>query len=231
MSPGSSPSTFARMARRRIFAERVFGSSSTNLIDDGLKALPSSSAITSCDLVRQLVGRFHAGPQDAEAPHCRAFDLVRDPDGRAFDHRWMIDRRRLVLGRADPLPGDVQRVVRPAVEEPVAIVVDGGPVAMHPHVWRSATSRCRGTAVLSPQKPRVIAGHGCVHTSSPTSPRTGLPSASKTSIAMPSDGVPSEQTFVGITGHCPRKQAPTSVPPDRFMIGHRPPPTTSENHR
>src|SRR5687767_14165494 len=45
---------------------------------------------------------------------------------------------------------------------------------------------------------------------------------------MPSEGVPSEQFFVGMTGHWPRKQAPTSVPPDRFMIGMRPSPTTSE---
>src|ERR687895_1523274 len=81
------------------------------------------------------------------------------------------------------------------------------------------------------QKPRVIAGHGFVQTSSPTSPRIGFPSASKTSIAMPRAGEPSEQLFVGTTGHCPRKQAPTSVPPAMLIIGRLPPsPTTSENH-
>ena len=32
------------------------------------------------------------------------------------------------------------------------------------------------------------------------------------------------------TGDWPRKHAPTSVPPERFIIGIRPPPTTSENH-
>ena len=33
-------------------------------------------------------------------------------------------------------------------------------------------------------------GHGLVHTSSPTSPRTGLPASSNTSTAMPSAGPP-----------------------------------------
>src|SRR5688572_3046443 len=80
------------------------------------------------------------------------------------------------------------------------------------------------------QKPRVIAGHGFVQTSSPTSPRTGFPSASKTSTAMPSAGEPSEQLLVGTTGHCPRKHAPISVPPAMLMIGMRPPPAASENH-
>jgi len=44
-SPVSSPSTFARMARRRILAERVFGSSETNFTWAGLKAFPSSSVM------------------------------------------------------------------------------------------------------------------------------------------------------------------------------------------
>ena len=34
-------------------------------------------------------------------------------------------------------------------------------------------------------------------------------------------GVPSEQSFVGITGAWPRKHAPISVPPEMLMIGQR----------
>ena len=80
--------------------------------------------------------------------------------------------------------------------------------------------------------PRVIDGHGLRQTSSPTSPAgTGLPSGPSTSIAMPSDGAPSVHSLSGITGIGERKQAPTSVPPDRLMIGQRPSPPTSNSQR
>ena len=79
--------------------------------------------------------------------------------------------------------------------------------------------------------PRVIPGHGFVQTSSPTSPRTGLPSGPKTSTAIPSAGPPSEHAFSGWTTAGDRKHAPTSVPPEKLMTGQRPPPTTRENHR
>src|SRR3954471_11937648 len=79
--------------------------------------------------------------------------------------------------------------------------------------------------------PRVIAGHGWRQTSSPPSPRTDLPSASSPSMSIPSDGPPSEQTLIGSTGNGLRKQAPTSVPPDRLMIGTAPPPATRWSQR
>ena len=56
----------------------------------------------------------------------------------------------------------------------------------------TATSTSRGSARGSWYRPRVIPGHGLVHTSSPTSPRTGRPASSNTSTAMPSAGPPSE---------------------------------------
>ena len=71
-----------------------------------------------------------------------------------------------------------------------------------------------------------------MQTSSPTSPvPTGSPFASSTAIAMPSEGTPSVHSLSGITGIGDRKQAPTSVPPDRLMIGHRPSPPTSNSQR
>ena len=39
----------------------------------------------------------------------------------------------LDLGRPDPLARDLERVVGPAVDEPVAVGVDARPVAVHPH--------------------------------------------------------------------------------------------------
>src|SRR6266511_3399566 len=74
-------------------------------------------------------------------------------------------------------------------------------------------------------------GNGRRQTSSPTSPRTERPSASTTSIAIPSAGPPSESSLIGIAGVGERKQAPTSVPPEQLMIGQRPPPTLSKSQR
>src|SRR6185503_3591752 len=83
----------------------------------------------------------------------------------------------------------------------------------------------------SRQKPRVMPGNGLRQTSSPTSPRTELPSASTTSIAIQSAGPPREQALIGIATVGERKQAPTSVPPEQLMIGQRPPPTSSKSQR
>src|SRR5947207_1341096 len=71
-------------------------------------------------------------------------------------------------------------------------------------------------------------GHGLVHTSSPTSPRTGRPCSSNTSTAIPSAGPPSEHGQMGATTSGDTKHAPTSVPPaarcrgDGEWTGRRP---------
>src|SRR5688572_26807251 len=49
------------------------------------------------------------------------------------------------------------------------------------------------------------------------------------SMSIPSDGPDNEHGFKGVVGWADRKQAPTSVPPERLMIGHRLPPTCSKN--
>src|SRR5690348_18371128 len=74
-------------------------------------------------------------------------------------------------------------------------------------------------------------GNGRRQTSSPTSPRIDRPSASTTSIAIPSAGPPSEHVLIGAATVGERKQAPTSVPPEQLMIGQRPPPTCSKSQR
>src|SRR4029450_9441257 len=75
-------------------------------------------------------------------------------------------------------------------------------------------------------------GHGFRQTSSPTSPGPAtVPSGRNTATSIPSAGPRSEQGSSGRIGGGDRKQAPPSVPPDRLMIGSRPSPTSSENHR
>src|SRR6266516_6798509 len=101
------------------------------------------------------------------------------------------------------------------------------PCTQTPGSRRQYVSRYRSG---SRQNPRVMPGNGLRQTSSPTSPRTGCPSASTTSIAIPSAGPPTEQALIGIATVAERKQAPTSVPPEQLMIGQRPPPTCSKSH-
>ena len=151
----------------------------------------------------------------------RPHHLVRDPDGRRLDDRRMADRRRLELGRADPLACDVQRVVRASVEEPVAVLVDRRPVAVRPDSGEPPPVRFEVPLRIAPD-PRVIPGQGRLQTSSPTSPRTDRPRSSKTSTSSPSAGNPTEHALVGRIGVTERKHAPTSVPPEQFTIGIRP---------
>src|ERR671937_3328665 len=79
--------------------------------------------------------------------------------------------------------------------------------------------------------PRVIAGHGRLQTSSPTSPRTDSPFSSNTSRSSPSAGNPSATGLIGSVMQVVRKHAPTSVPPEMFTIGARREPTFSKSHR
>src|ERR687885_777180 len=75
-------------------------------------------------------------------------------------------------------------------------------------------------------------GHGFLHTSSPTSPDgTGVPSGPHTSMSIPSAGPRNVHGFSSVTGSGDRKHAPTSVPPEMLMIGHRPPPTSLNSQR
>ena len=131
-SPGSSPSTVARTARRTIFALRVFGSAVVKRTSAGAKALPSSSAQRARRRARSSSLGSLPGAQHAEAPHDLALDLVRHADRAGLGDRRVADERRLVLGRADALAGDVERVVGAAVQEPVAVGVDRRPVAVRP---------------------------------------------------------------------------------------------------
>ena len=132
-SPGSSPSTVARTARRRILALRVFGSDVVKRISAGAKALP--------ELLRAAGAQARcAAPRPARCParstqkHQTTSPLTScgHADRAGLGHGRVADQGRLVLGRADALARDVERVVGAAVQEPVAVGVDRGPVAVRP---------------------------------------------------------------------------------------------------
>ena len=130
MSPGSSPIATALTARRRIFAERVFGSASTRTTREGLNGRPSSWATSSRELARE---RPRPPPgATTEAPDGLALGVVGHADHRRLRHRRMRDQHRLHLGRPEPLAGDVDRLVGAPEQEPLAVLVDLRPVAVAP---------------------------------------------------------------------------------------------------
>src|SRR5215467_11936239 len=89
----------------------------------------------SPEVFAELLALFFTRPQDDEADDGFALEVVGNGYGSRFFHRAMRDERALIFGRPDALAGDVDRVVRAAMDIPEAIGVDTRPIAMHPDVW------------------------------------------------------------------------------------------------
>ena len=142
------------MARRTILALRVLGKSLTNRTCIGGERLAESTRRPrrgSPPPASSLGAK--PGRQDDEAPDALALDLVGDADGGRLGDGGMSDGRALDLGRAEPLAGNLERVVAPAVEEPEAVGVDRGPVAVGPDVG-PARPVCRQVALrIVPEAP------------------------------------------------------------------------------
>src|SRR2546430_227737 len=96
------------------------------------------------------VVRLPALARHAEDPRHLPFDRVGHPDRRRLRDDAAADRRRLQLGGPDALAGDVQRVVRAAVQVPVAVFVDRRPVAVRPHTWEAAPVRVEIALAVAP---------------------------------------------------------------------------------
>src|SRR5207247_1717735 len=90
----------------------------------------------------------------AEDPRDLALHGVRHSDRRRLGDDAAADRGGLELGGPDPLAGDVERVVRPAVQEPVAVLVDRRPVAVRPDAREAPPVRLEVALVVAPDAPR-----------------------------------------------------------------------------
>src|SRR5207249_8555216 len=90
------------------------------------------------------------GFQNAEEPRDFTFHIVGHPDRGSLGNRLVSDCRRLQLRGADALAGDVERVVRAAVQEPVAVLVDGSPVAVGPDTGKATPVRLEVPLVVVP---------------------------------------------------------------------------------
>ena len=86
-SPGASPVTTARIARRSTLALRVFGSAVVNRTSAGLNDGPSASVTQREISARNESSAVHAGRRHDEHPQRLALQLVGDADRRRFDAR------------------------------------------------------------------------------------------------------------------------------------------------
>src|SRR5439155_20178401 len=82
------------------------------------------------------------------------FHRVWNADRGRFDHARMGGRGSLDLGRADALAADLQRVVRPSADVPVAVVVDDRPVAVDPDRGHPAPVRLDVAIRVEPEATR-----------------------------------------------------------------------------
>ncbi|MBA7641690.1 hypothetical protein ES703_49375 [subsurface metagenome] len=70
--------------------------------------------------------------QGDEAGQHLPLQLVGEADARGLPHRLMLVDDGLHLGGAQPFSCDLDYVVRPPMEEPVSVLVHGGPVPVEP---------------------------------------------------------------------------------------------------
>ena len=203
MSTGRRDPRRARArARRGARSSRCASSAAreTKTTRSGVNAFPSSCATAAAisSARRHGVRREHA-----EEPCDLAFHLVRDADCGRFRDGRMAHGRRLELGRPDALARDVQRVVGAPVQEPVAVLVDRRPVAVRPDTREAPPVRLEVALRVAPDAARHPRP-GRLQTSSPTSPRTGRPASSKTSMSSPSAGKPTEHRLRRLAASTPR---------------------------
>src|SRR5215212_10782039 len=86
------------------------------------------------DALAQAVGRLLARLEHYEQHDTLALDRVGHADRGGLRDGRVADRRRLDLGWAEPLAGDLDGVVGAALDEPEAVLVDGGPIAVDPDI-------------------------------------------------------------------------------------------------
>src|SRR5262249_59008546 len=91
---------------------------------------------------------------DAEDPRNFAFHVVRNPDRRSLGDGGVRHGGTLELSRTDALARDVERVVAPSVQEPVAVCIDRRPVAVRPHAGEATPVRPEVPLVVAPDAAR-----------------------------------------------------------------------------
>ena len=199
MSPGSSPTATARTARRRIFAERVFGSAVDEHHARGLER-PAELASRPARAAprRRLVAR--AVGDHAEAPDRLALRLVRHAHDRRLRHRRVRHQHRLDLRRAEPLAGHVDRVVGAARAGTSRRPRRSAPSRRGARRPGTSTSRSPCSARGRPRCRASCPATGACRRARRPRRAPGCPSGSNTSTSMPCEAPPSEHTLISSTG-------------------------------
>ena len=142
------------MTRRRILPLRVLGSSATNRTPSGANDLPSASATRSHSSARRESLGSWPGWVTTKQRMTSPLTLCGNADRGRLGDGLVAGEDRLDLGRPQPLAGHLDRVVAAAVEEPVAVLVDRGPVAVDPDVRPSRPVGRQVALGVAPDPPR-----------------------------------------------------------------------------
>ena len=154
-SPGASPRYAARMTRRMTLALRVFGRSRTNSIAFGLQRL-AQSVDHERRQARRRARRSPSDPGRSTQKQTSAWPFISSgtPMAAASSTAGCVNEHRFDLGRADPLAGDLDRVVRAPEDVPEAVLVDRCPVAVHPDVREARPVRLQVALGVVPEAAR-----------------------------------------------------------------------------
>ena len=197
------------------------GSSGTTATAAGRHGLPRSrttSALTSRPSAARIrERRAGIGAHHAEHDDHLALELVGHADRGRLDDRRMGDDGRLDLGRADPLAGDLERVVGAAVEVPEAVAVEDRPVAVDPGARQAAPVRVEVALAVAGVRPRSrgsCPATGARMTSSPTSSTTDPAGLVDHVGRHPGHGPLNEVARIGRSTLQPTMPPDTSVPPE-----------------
>jgi hypothetical protein len=136
---------------------------------------------------RVVEGKALAQLDEQHHPHVGC--ITRRPllaDHQGFDHLLELFHLAVDLGGADAHAARVEGRVGAAIDDQPVVGGDLGVVAVAPDVVEAREIRrpVPGAVVVVPEADRHHR-EGRVHTSSPFSPRTGVPVSSNTSTAMP----------------------------------------------
>ena len=208
---GARSSRCASSAGRRRTGDPLRGERLAELVRDGVAHLGAAPSVAS---------RPGAARRRARRP--RPSRRAGTPIAAASATAGWRDSGRLELRRPDPLAGDVERVVASGRAGTSSRPRRPTPSRRASRLRASATSTCRGSARGRPRCPASCPATACLQTSSPTSPRTGWPSGSKTSMSCPSAGKPSEHGFERRHRHAARgSRRRPRCRRSRLMIGQR----------
>ena len=86
----------------------------------------------------QIIIGLRVGREDAEAHHALAFQFIGHADDGRFADEDVRHEDRFHFRRAEAFARHFDRVIRSTEDVPQAIVIDRGPIAMHPHVREAA---------------------------------------------------------------------------------------------